>query len=305
MKSKYLLPALIFSTMLLVSCANINQIIYIQDAEINGPMNPPPIPITKDKSPGSFTLSPRIAINQYSEIWGNIGTRKFVSPTQDSTFRSSTKNLLWKIPQTAFGVDFDLAVSSTFAIAGGVNYSVVDQTKLIGGSIGIALFREKENGAIRFDAGVLIQELYYDAKTIVETTTDPLWGDPYTTVSYFHDRNKNSDIDIYAMLTYNSTMKNFPINFFLNLAYYSQTILDFNPQTTTDLSYAIILSEKTIEDARGEASSSYLSTTPGIFIDFTDWSRLVLGARMSYDIGIDGSSRNFFVLPVLQLDMHF
>jgi len=305
MKSKYSPIVLIPLSFLVISCASIKQTIYLQDVEVKGPMNPPPVRITKDKSAGTFTLSPRLSVNKYSEISGNIGSRKYLSASQDSVFRSSSKNLFWKIPQVTFGCDFDFAVSNNFAIAGGLNHSIIDQKKLIGGSLGIAFYQEKNGNAVRFDAGILVQELYYDAKTVVETTTNPVWGYPYTTVSYYHDRDKNADIDLYVMLTYNSVMKEFPLNFFLNMSYFTQTILDFNPRTTTDLSYLLVLSEKTIEDVRGEASSAYLSATPGIFIDFTEWSRIVLGARLMYDIGLDTSSRDFFILPVVQLDMHF
>ena len=54
---------------------------------------------------------------------------------------------------------------------------------------------------------------------------------------------------------------------------------------------------------RGEASSSFLSVTSGIFIDITELSRIVLGVRLMNDIGLDNASRSFFVLPVVQLDM--
>ncbi len=305
MKSSCLVSGLILSSILLVSCTSIKETIYLQDVEVKGPMNPPPISITKDKSPGTLTLSPRIAINQYSEIWGNIGTRKYVSSSQDSVFRSSFKNLFWKMPKAAFGLDFDFTVFNGFAVTGGLNYSTAEQNKLLGGSLGISLFKERNASAIRFNAGILVQELYFDAKTIVERITKPVYGNPDTTLTYYFDRNKNADVDIYVMLTYNTTMKNFPINFFISAAYYTQTILDFNPRTTTDLTYSIFLSEKITEDARGEASSSYLSAVPGIFIDLNDWSRLVLGARMIYDIGPRISSRDFFILPVIQLDTSF
>jgi hypothetical protein len=261
--------------------------------------------ITKDKFAGNVTISPRLSINKYSEISGNVGNRRYANASQDSLFRSKTNNLRWKIPQVSFGFDLDVAVSNSFAIAGGLNYSVIDQTKLIGGSLGIALFHEKNGSAIRFDAGILVQELYYDAKTIVETTIDPIRGSPSTSVYYYRDKDKNADIDLYATLTYNSTIQNFPLNFFLSASFFTQTILDFEPSKQTDLSYILVLSEKTINDVRGEASSSFLSVTPGVFIDITEWSRMVIGVRLMNDIGLDSASRSFFVLPVLQLDMKF
>lgn len=245
MKTNLITVAVFFISLVVTSCTSIQQTIYLQDVEVKGPMNPPPVRITKDKSAGDFTISPRLSINKYSEISGNVGSRRYGSISQDSLFRSRSDNLFWKIPQVSFGFDLDVVVSNSFAIAGGLNYSVIDQTKLIGGSLGIAFFHEKNGSAIRFDAGILVQESYYDAKTIVETTTDPIWGSPSTSVYYYRDEDKNADIDLYAMLTYNSAIQNFPLNFFLSGSFFAQTILDFEPRKQTDLSYLFFLSEKT------------------------------------------------------------
>lgn len=272
---------------------------------MDGPLNPPPIRITKDKSAGTITLSPRLTLNTIPEVSGNIGTRKYLNTVHDSLFPYETKNLFWNVAKYSFGLDFDVAITNSFAIAGGLNLSTVNQNTLIGGSIGIAMYQEKNGMAARFDAGILVQELYYEAKTVVVTTIDPIWGSPTTDVFYYYDKDKNAGIDLYAMLTFNSTMRDFPVNFFLNLSYFSQTILDFNPRTQTDLRYLFLGIEKTIEDARGEASSSFLSASPGIFLELTEWSRLVLGARILYDIGLDSSSKDLFILPVIQFDMHF
>jgi len=262
MKSKFLSALILFSS-LLASCTTIQQTIYLRDIEVKGPMNPPPIRITENKTAGSLTISPRLSFNKYSEISGSTESERRGDSAQDSLFRPNSRNLFWRIPQAAFGVDFDFAVSSSFAIAGGLNYSIIDQTKLFGGSLGIGFFKENDGNAIRFDAGVLVQELYFDAKTVVVTTVDRLFSSSTTTVDYYHDRDKNSGVDLYAMLTYNTVIKSLPFNFFLNAAYFNQTILDFEPRRQTDVSYQRLLAEKAVHDARGEASSSYLSFTPG------------------------------------------
>jgi len=277
----------------------------LQDVELKGPMNPPPIRITEGKSTGSLTISPRLSYNKYSEISGSIESERSGDNAQDSLFRSNSRNLFWRIPQAAFGVDFDFAVSSSLAIAGGLNYSIIDQTKLFGGSLGIGFFKENDGHAIRFDAGVLVQELYYDAKTVVVTKTDGPFSSPNTSVDYYHDKDKNSGVDLYAMLTYNTVIKTLPFNFFINAAYFNQTILDFEPRKRTDSNYLQLLSEKTAHDARGEASSSYLSLTPGITLEVSGSSRLILGARIMHDIGLKQVSEDLFILPVIQLDMQF
>lgn len=266
-------------------------------------MNPPPIHITKNKAVCTVTISPRLSFNSYSGISGSFGGERYRDNFQDSIFRSRTDNLFWEIPQAVIGVDF--AVSNGFAIAGGLNYSILDHTKLFGGSLGFGFFKEKDGHTIRFDAGLLMQELYYDAKTVVVVTENPPFGSPTTSVYYYHDKDKNSGVDLYAMLTYNTVIDKLPFNFFLNAAYFNQTILDFEPTKETDFRYSFLLPGKTTQDIRGEASSSYLSLTPGITLEFNDWSWLVIGARIMHDIGLNNTSKDTFILPVIQWDIQF
>ena len=305
MKKDLIVLFVLIMSLVFFSCTTIQETIYLQDVEVNGPMNPPPIKITKDKTAGSITISPRLAFNQNKEIKAKIGGRVSGDAVQDSLFMDKKNNLLWYLPELSFGFDIDFAVSNHVAITGGLNFASINQNKLLGGSLGLGFFKENNGSAVRFDAGILIQEIHYDAKTIVEITATPAFGDPTTTFYYYHDINKNSDIDFYAMFTYNSILRDFPINFFMNLSYFGQAILNFEPKQTTDIRYLIFLSEKTIEDARGEASSSFLSFTPGVYLDFNEWSRLVLGGRFMYDVGLDNPSRNFFFQPVIQIDAQF
>lgn len=298
------LIALILS-ITLFSCTTIQQTIHLQDVEVNGPINPPPIKITKDKISGAITISPRLAVNNKNEILANIGNRISGNAVQDSLFKDKKNNLLWHLPELSFGFDIDFAISNHVSINGGLNFTSINQNKLLGGSLGLGFFKENNGSAVRFDAGILMQEIHYDAKTIVETTVTPAFGNSSSSIYYYHDINKNSDIDLYAMFTYNSILRDFPVNFFINVSYFSQTILSFEPRQTTDIRYLYFLSEKTTKDARGEASSSFLSFTPGVYLDFNESSRLVLGSRFMHDVGLDNPSRNFFFQPVIQLDVQF
>ncbi len=306
MKNHLIIVLIIFSSIILTSCATVQNVVYLQEVEVNTPLSPPPIRITKDMSAGSVTLSPRILLSNYSEISGNAGTRKFVSSQQDSVFRSKNKNLFWKMPKMSFGFDLDIAVTDHVAFSGGINYSINNQRRLWGGSFAIGFYQEKNSNAVRFDAGLRLQEFYYEAKSIVEQTIDPIWGDPTTSVGYFFDQDRDFSYDLFLLLSYNSTMKEFPLNFFMNLGYFSQTILDFSPTWGSDILYStFFLTPTHTEDARGEATISLLTATPGIFIDVTEWTRIIVGARFMYNIDFDSASRDLFILPVMQIDMHF
>lgn len=290
---------------LLISCGTVQQTIYLQDVEVKGPINTPSIHITKNRTPGTITFSPRVNVNGYSEISGNTGGERYRNTEQDSLFSNKSKNLLWTMPEFSLGMDFDLALTKSFGFAAGLNYSKINGQQLLGGSFGIAFVAEKENSAARFDFGILVQELFYEAKSVVVTTEDYIWSNPTTSVMYYRDIGKNSNVNIYAGLTLNSKMQEFPVNFFFNLSFFTQSLLDYEPSTETDFLYLFALTEKIVTDARGEAMSSFLSVAPGVFLEFTDWSRLVLGARFMYDLGLDSSSKELLVLPIIQLDMQF
>lgn len=210
------------------------------------------------------------------------------------------------MPKITFGFDLDIAVTNHLAFSGGINYSLINQRKLWGGSFAVGFFHHKNKNAIRFDAGLLFQQFYFEAKTLVEKTVTPIWGNPTTTVEYYFDQDKDFSYDFFLMFTYNSTMRNFPLNFFMNLGYFSQTILDFEPKILSDIYYSTFLFTPThTKDVRGEATISLLTAAPGIFFDISEWTRIIMGARLIYNTDFESASGKLFILPVLQIDMHF
>jgi hypothetical protein len=305
MRRDLVLLKLLFSVFVFTSCTTVKETIYLQDVTASGPINTPPVRITKNKTEGQVTVSPRILINTNHSIAGNTKGERYRDNVQDSLFNPFEKNLRWEFPDFIAGLDFDFALSKSFSLAGGFNYAHVNQTQLLGGSLGIAFFKEKNQLAFRFDAGIMLQQIYFDAKTVVVTTIDNLFGDPETSVIYYRDRDKNSGLDLYAMLTFNTAMNEYPFNFFLSAGYFNQTVLNFEPQTTTDLTYLFILSSKTVEDTRGETSAAFLSLTPGVFYDFSETARLIVGARLLFETGLDKSHPDFLVLPHIQFDLSF
>ncbi|NWF88698.1 MAG: hypothetical protein HXY50_04460 [Ignavibacteriaceae bacterium] len=305
MMEKKLFQLLTFTSFLLISCRSVDQTFYLQEAEVKAPMNTPAIHITKDRIPGTITFSPRINVSNFSEISANTGSIRYRDTTQDSLFRGKNKNLVWKVPTIYFGLDLDVALTHKFGLAAGINYSKINGQQLIGGSCGLAVVSEQEKIASRLDFGILVQEILYDAKSIVVTKIDYLWGDSETSISYFRDISKKSVMNIYAELNVNTKMNEFSFNFFFNLSLFTQSLLDYEPETSTNSLFFPIIPVHTETDSRGEVMSAFVSFTPGIFLEMTEWSRLVLGARLMYDFGLESSSQQFIVLPVLQYDLQF
>ena len=314
--------ALIFIS--LVGCTTINQTIYLQNIEVTGPMNNPPLNITTGQKQGSFTISPRFAINDNKQLSGRIEKHTYVDNSGiyrvDTVLNNGTRfyregdgnvneykgnNLIWKLPNFLAAVNIDYAAGNHIGLNLGLNYAVQNQVSYTGGCAGIGLFSEKGNSAFRIDAGVMWQQLSYIASTVV-VTKETFYNNSQsnTTIDFFKDRNKSTNWNPYVSLTFNTSSKTAPLNFYVNLGYFSQTLFDFEPSDPNPEYYPLGFNVTT-SDQRGESTTSFLNLSSGIFINMTDNSKIILGVRLLKETQIEESSKSLFILPVLQVDMSF
>lgn len=321
MKKLLALIALIFINF--IGCTTINQTIYLQNIEISGPMNNPPINITTDQKQGSFNVSTRFSINDNKQISGRIEKHSYVDPQgiyrvdtmfnndgsryyKESNLNSrefNGNNLKWNLPSFSAAVNMDYAAGNHIAVNLGLHYSVLNQNDYLGGSAGIGIFSENEGSAFRFDAGVMWQSLSYVASTVVITKETPLFGSTTTSVDFFRDRDKSTNWNPYVSLTFNTSAKTSPLNFFVSLGYFSQTLFDFEPSDPNPEYYPLGLTVIR-NDQRGESTTSFLNLSSGIFINMTEKSKIILGVKLMKETQIEETSKSLFILPVLQFDMN-
>ncbi len=305
-----------------IGCTTINQTLYLQNIEVSGPMNNPPLNITTNQKRGSFTISPRFSINDNNQLSGKIEKHSFVDNQGvyrvDTVFDNGTRlykestgntteykgnNLVWKLPSFLAAVNIDYSAGDHIALNLGLNYSVQNQDSYVGGNVGIGFFSEKEGSAFRFDAGVMWQSLSYVASTVVITEETSFWSSTTnTTVNFFKDKNKSTNWNPYVSLTFNTSSKTAPLNFFLNLGYFGQTLFNFEPSDPNPEYYPLGFNVIT-SDQRGESTTTFLNLSSGVFINMTDRSKIILGVRLLKETQIEESSKSLFVLPVLQFDM--
>ncbi len=322
MKKLLLLAAAIIINF--VGCTTINQTLYLQNIEVSGPMNNPPLNITADQKQGSFTFSTRFSVNDNKQLSGRIEKHSNVDVggiyRVDTVFNGDGsryykesnknfneykgKNLEWNLPNFLAAVNVDYAAGNHIALNLGLNYSVQNQSSYTGGNAGVGFFSKKEGSAFRLDAGVMWQSLSYEASTVMITEETPLFGSSSTTISFFKDRNKSTNWNPYVSLTFNTSSKDAPLNFFLNLGYFGQTLFNFEPSDPNPEYYPLGITVIR-NDQRGESTASFLNLSSGIFINMTENSKIVLGVRLLKETQIEETSISLFVLPVLQLDMNF
>jgi len=319
---KKILLISIISVLLINGCTTVNETIYLQDIKISGPVNHPPLHITQGQKRKSVTISPRFSFNSINSLSGKLEGHTQVNDRGfyqvDTSFIDNKtweykesnanrydfkgENLKWNIPDGSFGFDIDFAISDKVALFGGLNYVVQNQRDLLGGCAGLGYFGEQENYSTRFDMGVTWQNMYYDASTVIVTSIydDNILRNSY--VTFYRDRDKSSSINFFGSFTYNTAFDDFPLNFYLNASYFSQTLFDFEPGETNTEYYPFGYKREVV-DARGEAKAAFISISPGIYQNIGNMGRVIFGIKMMKETQLENSSESFLILPVVQFDL--
>jgi hypothetical protein len=299
---------LLLVSLLLGGCATVDRTIYLQSAEVNGPINHPPIFISDSNR--NIKISPWLSFNSKTQLMGSAmvnssGAYRLDTISGNSPYNQN--NVTWNLPNVKGGIDLDLPISQKVSIFGSFHYSSQNLDKEVGGSFGFGFYSVNENGAIRFNIGGALQEFQYDASTVVVENVDPVFGKPYTNVTYYHDINKSSNFDYFGNITYNTVSQNMPFNLFFSLAWFTQTILDYKPESPDTRVYPFDYTVTTI-DTRSETSTSFLSFSPGIYVNLNPNMRFVVGVNIlkeigdfSSDFGSLGSS--LIIMPMAKIDL--
>ena len=290
----------IFCLLLFISCTTVKETLYLREAEVSGPIMPAPIHLTDSADTPSFTISPRFSYNTNNRLVVEAKQYTQTYPN-DTIYVPSEHGLVWNMATINAGVDMDFAISNKFAISFGVNYSSQSNFKTFGGNFGIGLLSYKEGTAIRFDVGMQIHSMQYDAYTVVQGTVESFWGETETYTGFYHDVGESTHLDPYLNLTFNTAFKSWLVNIFINAGYVVQTLFAFNPETTYQY-YASTSTEYYRTDKRGAKTAGFFNVTPGVYFYLGDSNRVLIGSRIYLETQIDGAEPNLFILPMIQFD---
>lgn len=285
-----------FCLLLLIGCTTTNQTLYLQQAEVTGPISQPPIHLTDSIDTPSVFFSPKLSYNTKKTLTGNVSNSGgYYSP--DTIIVPLDSSLTWNMSTIYAGLDIDLILSSRFAISLGVNYSSQSSFEVWGGNFGIGFFDYNKGSSFRFDLGLNIQSIQYDAYTVVSSVTTGFFGGTDEYIAYFNDVGKSTSFNPYLNFTYNTSYKTWPVNLFINAGYSIQTLFSFEPRSSY---YA--LGTYTITDLRGKATAGFINFTPGIYFFVGESNRVLLGSRFFLETQIDGADPTLFILPMIQFD---
>jgi len=296
--------------------------IYLQEAEVTGPINQPPIHLTDSIDASSITIIPRFSYNSQTDVRGQIGEHSLVNEEgvfQVDTFynngsftlketpganidRYSGKNFTWNVASVYAALDLDFRLSRNFGVFFGFNYSEQNKISTWGGTAGIGMFGASSKVAFRLDIGLIIQEIVHDTYTvlIVKTTTSN-GEDDY--VMFGNRIGKSTHFDPFISFTYNTTHRDWFVNFFLNAGYTRQTLVDFKSMSSSERD--ISGNRFITKDFRGESIAGFFHFTPGIYFFVGESGRILFGARFFYQTMDDSIELSNFILPMVQFDFTF
>ena len=157
------------------------------------------------------------------------------------------------------------------------------------------------NAAFRFDVGLNIQEIPYNAYTIVSVTRTGSSGSTNYITDY-RDISKNTQYNPFAAITVNSFNENWLFNIFLNAGYRTQSLVNFTPENQVYHNPFYYGDVYVTEDLGGEVTDGIIDITPGLYFNFGNNGRIILGAKFNWIVQIEELDNSFRVLPVLQLD---
>lgn len=299
---------------------------YLQDLKVNSPITQPPIHITTNPEAGKIHIIPRISIATGSAIEGTVlghtpvnskgnfqvdtvrgadNGVHFRDPGGVNTYEFTGSNLQWNIPSTSAGLDVDLGLSPSLALALGASYASSGGTGLWSYRAGLGFRAEGRSMAWRIDFGWLWQEQLLVYTTIV--TERPL-SSSASTVYFYHDREKKADGSFYGALTLNSQRDDWSTNIFLQIGLTRQRISEYRPKALREEGWIIPpffpvpAPTNIVSDVRGEFSATLVHVTPGVYFGLTETARVVCGVRFSVETEIENRSRSLIVSPVVQFD---
>jgi hypothetical protein len=290
---------LIITSMLMIGCGTVQDTIYLQNVQVQGAVSQPPIHVTTKSTGGkSVYLTPHISINSKTSLSGSLSPQ-YSGRVPDSLSAFRRKGLNWSLPSVQFGLDLDCGLSDNMALILGGSQSEVNHLSLWGGYAGIGFFDRDENSAIRADLGVQLQEVSYDAATVLERTTTPFWGNPYAQTFFFLDTGKETHLNFFATGTFNSIHDDWVLNPFLQAGFSTQKLTNFSPRNSRVESG---LGTYISTDLRAESSAFWLFAVPGVYVNVGQSSRLLLGVRTAYQAGVENANPSVLFSPVLQFD---
>ncbi len=280
---------------LLSGCATVTDTVYLNDLTVHGPVQQPPVHLSKDPKAGDVHITPRFSLNRPGRLEGETGGNTY--PTD--VLPVPANNFHWSMPDLQFGIDLDVSIIDAVAFNAGLTASASDGEDLWGGNFGIGFPFDRETIAGRFEVGVQLQTMVFDAYSVLVREVTPWYSNATErSVYYFHDVDRTTPWNMYGSLTLNSATEGV-VTWFANFAVSRQTTARFTPKHAYALTPIV---EYIYTDTRADNTSTFIIFTPGVAFNISPTVSLMLGARVLQNFSAELEGGTLFA-PMLQLDI--
>ncbi len=286
------LGIIVVTGFLLMSCATVQDTLYMQSLDVRGPVNLPPIHTNNDSIASRVSISPRVNVMNADPVQGNVESNMYASPGE---------NLNWSFPVSTFGFDIDARVSPSVALSFGLNYATMGHDELVGGSAGLGFMFRGDNAMGRIEVGAQFQTMRYDASTVLVQTITPWYtSSSTTTIGYFHDIGTSTPFGYYGSLIVQSRKLSGIFDIFAQLAVSRQGLTSFSPQT--EVAYLGVMTYISTDTRTGN-SATLVTLTPGLSFNLGGSSRFLTAVRIIKEVEVSSSSEDFLFQPVVQFEI--
>jgi hypothetical protein len=267
------------------SCGTIQEDIYFKDVEVHAPIIQAPVGFINNSN-REFQITPKLQINRNSNIFSTV-TAFPPDSSSSNHFKLNNKNLEWKAGGNVIGLDLEIPVSNISAFLAGASYFTGD-TPLAGLMLGYSAGKGIGNIGFRFDFGGSWQEHYYKANSIIIRSYSYAENDTL----FSTDSEITSNLSYYISFSLNTY--DLLINPFIQGSYIRQKYLSVSPQN-------IAFSVYNFKDYRKDETATFLSLTPGFYIDLNQFSRFIFSLRIIFP---DQMRSSMILTPTVYMNFH-
>lgn len=283
-------------------CATIEDEVFIQNAQVAGPLNQPPVQVTTKDAQKKFVISSSMVTTNPKKYIDNMDIilSDYNKLAKIDKHNWDQNNFGWTLPDYSAGIQIEIPLSKSASVTVGGNYSGVKNKDLLGGLLNFDLHGISGDVGVRYTIGLSYQEFYYDAYTYVIHKETFIGGKTEESTYAYHDLNTDGLFNYYMMLTINSDIKNPPVNFYVAIAFIKQRLLSFTPGTS--VGQDVFLNNYISIDSRGSYSTEFISVSPGLFYTFNNSIRALCGVSLAFNL----SGKNYtrvFITPIFKIDL--
>ena len=304
----------------------VTQTAFVQDIEVTGTIHMPPVRVAAHPRAGQFQITGGFAqasnVDYQAEVPGHTkvdsrgiyqvdtiatGPNAYVLHETPGVNRYPFRgqNFRWDPTPMTMWMDFQLMASNVVALTGGFAMGSSKGKSFWDWRVGLGFVGNGEDVGVRLDAGIQTGELQYTASTVVTTRVEGPFTPAQESVVIFRDEGRNTFVDFYGSLSFNTKFRFMPVQFLLNAAITQHTLYDYSPHTLDPLLAAMFL---TIVDANVAAThntSTFWILSPGVYFELNEQMRIVLGARYAQSADLDNPSHPGFWIPFGQVEIAF